>query len=81
MLNWNKPMRLCVICEKRLGDKKAPILKACKKHQHILDTVFPNREDQTEVTGMAFLDAGIEKPVRTLEDFEKAWNTGLYIVR
>ena len=81
MRKFDMPMRLCVICEKRLGDKKAPGLKACKKHQHILDTVFPNREEQGEVTGLAFLSAKGEKPVHNLEDFEKAWNTGLYIVR
>jgi hypothetical protein len=75
-------MRSCIICRKPLGDKKAPDLKACKKHQHILDTVIPNREDQAEVNGIAYMDRNADEiPIRNLEDFEKAWNLGFFILQ
>jgi hypothetical protein len=74
-------MRSCIICGKPLGDKKAPDLKCCKKHQHILDTLFPNRESQAEVNSISFYnrDSDLIK-IRNLEDFEKAWNLGFFII-
>ena len=74
----------CIFCKKPLGGNKvAKGLKACKKHQHILDTILPNREDQEEVSGVWYMDFnGDEAPVRNLEDVQTAFmQEALFVIR
>lgn len=66
-------MRSCIICGKPLGVDKVPGLKACKKHQHILDTVVTNREHQADLTHLSYMNLnGDEVRIRTLGDFQDA---------
>lgn len=70
-------MNRCAICEKTLGLNAARKGKsACKKHQHILDTVVPNKEDQGDVSSIHYMDAnGDEVHIRSLGDVETAFLT------
>lgn len=69
----------CIICKKPLGlNASLKNKRACKKHTPILLNHLGEGE---EFSSVSFVKDGVEHPVNSLGEYEKAYHTGLIMLR